>query len=168
MRIRIQFWIQIQGFWWPKLKDFTAEKNPILFIKNYNLFIKNCDLFIPRHLWRTSKLQEKHSALKKECLSHKKYEISSLFLSLWVILPSWISTHPTKVKRIRIHNTYLYAPCLDFGLTAQFLFQRSQLCSSLSRLSVKTSDSLSNPARVAASAVASSHKLPEKIRENPP
>jgi hypothetical protein len=60
---------------------------------------------------------------------------------------------------------------MDFGLTPISLFQRSQLCSSLSRLSIKTSDSLLNPARVAAlaaSAVASSHKLPEKIRENPP
>jgi hypothetical protein len=56
MRIRIRIRIQ---------KKFTAE--------NFNFFDKNCNLLIPRPPYRTSKLQEKSSSLKREHLALQSF-----------------------------------------------------------------------------------------------
>ncbi len=133
--------------------------------------IKNSYLFGPRPPLRTSKLQEKHSALEKEIQHFKIRNILTffIFVTLWDIFnlfPPGSASIRLKSMRIRIDNT----DQID-GLRVWHLFfcsfQRSQLCSSLSRLSIKTSDPLLNPARVAAlaaSAVACSHSC---TRKNP-
>jgi hypothetical protein len=46
--------------------------------------IKNCNLLIPRPPLRTSKLQEKPSALKREHPVLKNMKILDFFLFLWV------------------------------------------------------------------------------------
>jgi hypothetical protein len=48
--------------------------------------IKKCNLLIPRPPLRTSKLQEKPSALKKEHPSLQKMIFNDFLLLLWVIL----------------------------------------------------------------------------------
>jgi hypothetical protein len=58
------------------LKKFTAEK--IFHCRDK----KNCNLLVPMPPYRSSKLQEKPSALKKE---HPAHVISKLFVILWLI-----------------------------------------------------------------------------------
>jgi hypothetical protein len=60
-------------------KKFTAE-NFYLFI-----IIKNYNLPIPWHPQRTSKLQEKPSALKREHSALQNMKFHNFFLFLWVI-----------------------------------------------------------------------------------
>ncbi len=73
------------GFWWPKIGKIYYWK------KLYGFVDKNCNLLIPRPPLRTSKLQEKPSALKREhpALQKTKF-INFLFLFLRLFLPSWI------------------------------------------------------------------------------
>jgi hypothetical protein len=92
-RIRIQHFmlntdpdldpIRIQGFDDQKLEKIYSLKNSIFLIKNYNLPIT-------RPLERTSKLQKKPSAFKREHPALQNMKFLNFFLHLWVILPSWI------------------------------------------------------------------------------
>ncbi len=73
IRIRIQFWTQ--GFDDQKLEKIYSWKKWIFFDKNFNLVI-------PRSPYRTHKLQEKPSALKKEhpALQNMKFFYFFLYL----------------------------------------------------------------------------------------
>jgi hypothetical protein len=63
------------------LKKITAEKKLIFYwIKSYNLPI-------PRPPYRTPKLQEKPSALKKEHPALQNMKILYFFLFFWIIFP---------------------------------------------------------------------------------
>ncbi len=68
--------VQDPGFWWQKTEKNTAETKKFLFL------IKNCNYLIPRPPLRTSKLQEKPSAPKREhsALPKKCNLFSSLFV----------------------------------------------------------------------------------------
>ena len=52
--------------------------------------IKNCNFLIPRPPYRTSKLQEKPSALKREHQTLPKMKCINFFLFSGSFLPSWI------------------------------------------------------------------------------
>jgi hypothetical protein len=69
------------------LKKFTAWKVLYLFL------IKNCNLLIPRRIpWRTHKLQEKPSVLKREHTALKNMKFFTFFYICGSLLPSsiWI------------------------------------------------------------------------------
>jgi hypothetical protein len=61
--------IQIQGFDDQNFDTTTAEKIFIIF------FIKNCNFLVPRPSKRTSKLQGKPLALKREHLSLQNFKL---------------------------------------------------------------------------------------------
>jgi hypothetical protein len=71
--------------------------------------IKNCNLLIPRPPSRTSKVQEKPSALKRGHPALQKIKFSNFFLFLWVIFAFLDPNPETPLNsdsiRIRIHNT---------------------------------------------------------------
>jgi hypothetical protein len=67
------------GFWWPKIKKIFSKKNLNFF------WIKNYTLSIPRPLERTSKLQNKPSAFKREHPALKNMKFLNFFY--WI---SWI------------------------------------------------------------------------------
>jgi hypothetical protein len=60
-------------------KKFTAAKSFF-----YIFLIKNCNLLLPRPPYRTSKLQEKPSPLKKEHPALKNMKFLNFFTVLWV------------------------------------------------------------------------------------
>jgi hypothetical protein len=71
--------IQIQGFDDKKLEVFTALKN------RSTGSIKNCYLFIPRPPGRTSKVQKKPPALRREHPALQNYKFLHFYLFLWFI-----------------------------------------------------------------------------------
>ncbi len=86
VRIRIQhFRLNIDpdpdpGFWWPKiLKNLKLKTFDIFFL------FKNRNLLNPRPPKRTSKLQEKSSALKRDHPALQNMKILKFFQFLWVI-----------------------------------------------------------------------------------
>ncbi len=74
---------------WPKIKEKQLKSFFLFFIKNWNLLIL-------RTLKRTSKQQEKPSALKREHLALQTMILVNFFNFFGSFLPSWI--------RIRITN----------------------------------------------------------------
>ncbi len=80
IRMRIRIRIQVEGSDDQKLiKVYNWKKNLILF------FIKSCNLLIPRFSLRTSKQQEKASALKREHPTHQNLKFLPFFSFLWFI-----------------------------------------------------------------------------------
>ncbi len=76
LRIRIhRIRIRIQDFDSQKLK----KKNTVENFLKYLLLIKNCNLLIPRPPQRTSKLQEKPSALEREHPALQKIKFINFF-----------------------------------------------------------------------------------------
>jgi hypothetical protein len=71
---------RIQGFDNQKLKKFTAEKKIFT-----NFLNQNYNLPIPRPPYRTSKLQKKPSAFKREHPALQNMKFLNFFLLLWVI-----------------------------------------------------------------------------------
>jgi hypothetical protein len=65
--------------------------------------IKNCNLAIPRPPYRTHKLQEKPSALKKEHPALQNIKILYLFYICRSFLPFWIRIRIQNLKFMRIH-----------------------------------------------------------------
>ena len=80
--------ILCQGFWWPNILKFHS----------WNFSENNFNLFIPRPPWRTSKLQEKPSALKREPPALQTYNYLLFFYFCGSFLPSCIRIQPTKIN----------------------------------------------------------------------
>jgi hypothetical protein len=89
--------IRIQGFGDQILH---TQKNSRKFFW-YLFLIKNCNLRIPRPPKRTSKLHEKHSALKRKHSTLQKMKFMNFFCGSF--LPSWIRIQGP--HWIRIYNT---------------------------------------------------------------
>ena len=84
--------MRIQGFETQKLKKIYSWKS-------YIFFINNCNLPIPSPPWRTSKLQKKPSALKREHPALQNRKFLNFFYFCGSFLLSWIRIR----IRIRIH-----------------------------------------------------------------
>jgi hypothetical protein len=64
--------------------------------KSFFYFIKKMQLFIPRPPYRTSKLQEKLSALKRENPALQTRNYLAFFYICGLFVHSWIRIQPTK------------------------------------------------------------------------
>jgi hypothetical protein len=104
--------ILCQGFWWPNILKFHS----------WNFSENNFNLFIPRPPWRTSKLQEKPSALKWEHPAHLNINFFNFFYFLVRVIfalldPDPADQHQCGFLRIRIHNTGYFLLVSDFNFT---------------------------------------------------
>ncbi len=86
IRLRIQF------------RVLMTKTSKILQKKIQIFWSKIVYLFIPRPPWRTSKLQEKPSVLKREHPALQNMKFLNFFQFLWLFLRSWIQIQPTKMN----------------------------------------------------------------------
>ncbi len=89
------------GVWWPKIGKIYCWKKMLHFFKNFNLLI----LRPPK---RTSELQERLLALKREHLALKTMKCLHFFIFLWVIYALGSDPNPDPLTWIRIQPGFGY------------------------------------------------------------